>query len=358
MSTPGPVSVSDVLDFQASSSAECSVNFPPAICIGSVTVGGLVASVATKYALSYASKHPKLRFQTDLRDAAHQFYRPIMPANGIVTMKLHEVNVGRGWSNLRVELFQGEPRRICASANIIISNLSLPGVTLPTGWHLSPPAHRVDLSQLESHADPDWVCYHVGFYPNGFRRGQSYAKNFIPVHWPPQITYVEQWVVPGWDCTPLGSRDASKPPARWTNDMIEFVTDLILPVQENFILRKPDQPKPLGSIAATLDFALAQNEARERGDHEWRKLMNDGSLDFEGSLLINSTLSMSTEIKKRLPAEGVRWLYLRSEAKRVQNSRMDLEVLVFDEEMDLVAISHQDVHLIPADLKNTRTSAI
>lgn len=239
-----------------------------------------------------------------------------------------------------------------------ISDFSIPGVTLQTGWRLLPPAHRVDLAKLETHADPEWICYHIAFHQDGFRRGQSYVKNFIPTRWPSQITYVEQWIAPGWDCTALGSRNQLEPEARWTNDMIQFATEMSLPIQENFISPQQGQPRPLGSIAATLGFATAQKKARDQGEQEWRKLLDDGSLLFKTSLVVNSTINMSVEIKKKLPVEGARWLYLRSEAKRVQNSRMDLEVLVFDGEMDLVAISHQVVHLIPAGNKNQRTSTI
>ena len=49
-----------------------------------------------------------------------------------------------------------------------LSNFMIPGKTLPTGWELSPPAHRVDLAKLETLEDPDWACYHTAFHPNGF----------------------------------------------------------------------------------------------------------------------------------------------------------------------------------------------
>lgn len=127
--------------------------------------------------------------------------------------------------------------------------------------------------------------------------------------------------------------------------MIPFVVDMTIPIQENFFPRESGKPLPVGSIAATLEYAARQQKARERGRSDWRVIDDDGSKTF-GARILHVSLTISTEIKQRLPAEGVRWLYLRSECKRILNGRMDLEVLVFDERVDLIAIGHQTAVLI------------
>ena len=48
---------------------------------------------------------------------------------------------------------------------------------------------------------------------------------------------------------------------------------------------------------------------------------------------------MGLEIKKLLPAEGVRWLFVRARAEQIRKGRMDVEVVILDEGMDLVALS-------------------
>lgn len=50
---------------------------------------------------------------------------------------------------------------------------------------------------------------------------------------------------------------------------------------------------------------------------------------------------MSLEIKKVLPPEGVKWLFMRARAKEIKNGRMDAEIFVLDESLELVALSHQ-----------------
>lgn len=216
----------------------------------------------------------------------------------------------------------------------------------------------MNLDSLSNDGDPSWACYHTAFNPSGYRRADSYVKNYIPTNWPQELKYVEQWITPGWDCIPLGSRDAAQKEALWTDDIIPFVADMNLPVQENFGVSKTGQKPPLGSIAATLQFAAAQKKARSEGNPNWRELPDDGQeVAMYANSFVNVTLSLSFEIKKRLPLKGTRWLCLRSEIKRVQEGRMDLEVLIFDQSMELVAISHQVGQIIrPVDKTRRKAS--
>ncbi|PIG80357.1 putative PKS-like enzyme [Aspergillus arachidicola] len=255
-----------------------------------------------KYALHYARHHPKMQHQVDLRSAVVQFYRPVFPTRSM-TMTLREVSIGKGWSTLRVESFQGD--KLTTSGDLVLTNFSIEGVTLQTGWRPSPEPKPIDLTKLETDSHPDWISYHCAFYPDGFRRGHSYAKAFIPRTPRREDTFVEQWIEPGWDCT-----------------------------------------RRALCIAATLEFAEQQQKAREEGREDWRALEEDGSKTLKARM-VNVSLTLSTEIKQRLPSEGVRWLYLRNECKRILNGRMDMEVLLFDGKMDLIAISHQTAVLIP-----------
>lgn len=137
--------------------------------------------------------------------------------------------------------------------------------------------------------------------------------------------------------------------------MIHFVMDSTLPIQENLFPHEADKPLPMGSIAATLGFAATQKAARDEGTKDWRPLDLDGSKKMMLQT-VHVTLSMSTEIKKNLPAEGVRWLYMRTEAKSIVDGRMDLQILMFDETMDLVAVTAQVAHIIPAAQKKQKPS--
>lgn len=61
------------------------------------------------------------------------------------------------------------------------------------------------------------------------------------------------------------------------------------------------------------------------------------------------TLLLNLDIKKALPEEGVRWLFVRLQAKQIKNGRYDLEVLAMDTEGDLVALSHHVCFAVSAE---------
>lgn len=135
--------------------------------------------------------------------------------------------------------------------------------------------------------------------------------------------------------------------------MIPFVMDSTLPIQESLFPHEAGKSLPMGSIEATLGFAAKQKAARDRGEEHWRPLEQDGCKEMTTET-VYATLRMSTEVKKRLPVEGVRWLYMRTETKSIVNGRMDLQILMFDEAMELVAVTAQVAQIIPAAQKKER----
>ncbi|KAI9714989.1 MAG: hypothetical protein M1828_001096 [Chrysothrix sp. TS-e1954] len=347
------------LDLHCPSYAECVVQLPQDIGLGSVSSGGFVAALTNKIALLYAAQHKTINRQSDVRSSTASFFRPVIPARGPVTIKTHELSIGKGWSTLRVEVYQP---KLCVTADVVVTSFSTPGLTLDTGWKLSPqpPARPSPLTALENNDDPGWTCYHTAFHQNGFRRGHGYIKNYIPLSWPDRITHVDEWLVPGWDCFPSGSRDPSLPEARWTNELLPFVMDNHLPVQENFVPVAPDGTLPSGGIAATLGFAAEQKRARQQGKEKWRELEGDedGARVFASKKALNVSLTMNWEVKKRLPEEGVRFLFVRAEVKSVIQGRMSIEALIFDEGMELVLVGLQVAQMIDAEMKHERKASL
>ena len=59
------------------------------------------------------------------------------------------------------------------------------------------------------------------------------------------------------------------------------------------------------------------------------------------------SLSVGFEMKKVLPPGGVPWLFLRAQIKKILNGRLDAEILVLDEKLELVAVSHQINRIVP-----------
>ena len=67
------------------------------------------------------------------------------------------------------------------------------------------------------------------------------------------------------------------------------------------------------------------------------------------------TVLLNLEVKKALPEEGVEWLFVRVRTKKIENGRMDLEVVVLDEGGDVVALSNHVCLILSAE-RNTKKS--
>ena len=115
-----------------------------------------------------------------------------------------------------------------------------------------------------------------------------------------------------------------------------FVGDMTLPILDDFC-----GDETSGSHAASIAAGIAQKRDRDNG------VIREPSVDA-GSFstpITSVTLSYNMEIKKQLPAEGTRWLFSRSRARRILNGRMDNEISILDEGGDLVAVVQQ-VHQV------------
>ena len=47
-----------------------------------------------------------------------------------------------------------------------------------------------------------------------------------------------------------------------------------------------------------------------------------------------------------LPPQGVKWLFMRAQAKDIANGRMDVEVTILNDKLELVALSHHTCFVI------------
>lgn len=64
------------------------------------------------------------------------------------------------------------------------------------------------------------------------------------------------------------------------------------------------------------------------------------------------TVLLNIDFKKALPEEGSEWLFSRCRTKQIRNGRMDLEIVIMDQEGDIVAISHHVCLVVDAS-RNT-----
>ncbi|CAA9964669.1 thioesterase family protein [Pyrenophora teres f. maculata] len=248
--------------------------------IGSVPNGGYVTGCILEVV--------KIHFMTSLakQDQPHtialhvEFLRRTQA--GPATFKVEDVKLGRQTSIVHVSMEQDGRQEIIAYATN--SNMDAEtGFTFDTQYKPSPPIPSVDLVKLEENEDPTWALYPKMPFAK-FRKATSKVKFHFPRNGQAARSIADEWI-----CFSDGSN--------FTNSSIGFVSDMFPQVVENF--RDKDQ----------------------------------GPFWYP-------TLLLNLDVKKALPPQGVKWLQIRVEIKKVQNGRMDLAVWVHDAEGDLVALSN------------------
>lgn len=195
------------------------------------------------------------------------------------------------------------------------------GLSLDAGWKLTPEPIPASIPQLATDSDPNWISYQCPYHPDSWRRVQSYLKFHVPYELQHQ-SFRDHWLRP------------SDPTTKWTNDSIGFLVDISFPILDNFF---PEIAS--GRHGEVVAAGLKQKEERKQGTL--------GHEDFDESSGSYSTpafymsLNVSVEMHKRLPEEGVDWIFLRTRAREIRNGRMNLDVVLLDEEGDVVALSNQ-----------------
>jgi hypothetical protein len=70
--------------------------------------------------------------------------------------------------------------------------------------------------------------------------------------------------------------------------------------------------------------------------------------DAMRSTAISFTVTLDIEFKRRLPKDGVRWVFTRTQSRIMENGRLDLEVTICDENMDMLLVSRQIILALDA----------
>lgn len=254
--------------------------------------------------LNVASAHLSPRNQPDTISANWQFLSRTQAGPAVLVVE--ESKMGRGMSVLHISLYQdgllpespwvppGARRAVVAYiTNGLIESET--GVTLPTGWalsHVPPPA---DLTKLPAGEDAHWERMHI---PLMAKLPMLHNLEFyMPRAGHPLPATHDLWVR-------LANGE------RFTPSSLGYVADAGPPlIVESYRPASRDAPVP------------------------------EGGFPF-GKGLWYPTVSMSLDVKRRLPALGEEWLRLSVVTKAIQNGRYDAELLVFDGQGALVALSH------------------
>jgi acyl-coenzyme A thioesterase PaaI-like protein len=200
---------------------------------------------------------------------------------GPATFIIEDVKLGRQASVVHVHMSQDGRDEIVAYATQ--SNMDTEeGVSFDMGWKLHPPPPSVDIQKLELDTDPNWkrldALPHVKF-----RKATQRVIWHLPRHGHVAPNLADEWI-----------RFADG--TNFTNTSLGYVVDVFPQIIERFL---------------------------DKDTNMWYP-----------------TVLLNLDVKKTLPSEGVRWLGVRCQMKKVHKGRVDIEVHVHDAGGELIAISN------------------
>ncbi|EAW11809.1 thioesterase family protein [Aspergillus clavatus NRRL 1] len=305
-------------------------------CIGTVPHGGYTTAVLYQLAIThFAYTHPT-RYKEAATPISMQLAFLRRTAAGPALLKVQDTKLGARTSTIHVALLQPSEKNKDKKRNTTLTAKSSPsswddedleikvagyitvsppsaevGMSAPTKWTLLPaaipgsgPEGRVDLQALgTSGRDEQWVRLAAPFPL--FRRATQHVEFFGPDPALGKPRVVDQWA---------RFRPGGNTQGRWTDEAVAFLADMFPMVLDGF------------DTAATEGGGEAKDTATQKGPQAryWYP-----------------TVTLNIDFKKRLPADGVEWLYSRVQTRSVRNGRMDLDVTVLDAQGEVVALSNQ-----------------
>ncbi|KAI1115275.1 thioesterase-like superfamily-domain-containing protein [Nemania sp. NC0429] len=292
---------------KATSSHTYTAHFPSEWCIGSVTHGGVVTATILRVAATHFSTTLAKQDQPHTITLHAEFLRRTRAGPATFTVK--DMKLGRQTSTIHVSLAQDGREEVVA----YVTNTNAAtetGLTLATGWTPDPPlpAPPRDLARLAAHGeDAGWVAVADLPHPK-LRKAVSRIRMHVPRAGQARPNVVDEWVR-------LESGE------RFTNEAVGFVSDMWPQMIEGLVRRQQGES--------------SESKSKSKADND-----SDGDDEKPLPWLWYPTLVLNLDVKKILPPQGVEWLHVRVASKHIENGRYDYEVIIFDEQDELVALSH------------------
>lgn len=291
--------------------------------------GGFLASIILSAAKEHFSTTLQGYQQPDTFDAQLVFLRSATAGRAILDAE--DLKLGSRVSTIRVTLSQNG--KACVTGHVSCVHLAFAdwykaltvdahrnmnmrterGISFPTDYHLTPAPAPADVAKLANGTDQLWLDWVYPWHPKSTLKAFTPIRYFFPIKGVSHPSMTDAWL------TPIGVDDV------FTAEMIGYIADLYHRMVDNYLVNAEWGTRNIAS--RILQAAAAQSADTDDGG--------------QGVLYGYPTMSMGLEVKKLLPPEGVKWLFIRAQAKQIKNGRMDAEITILDEKMELVALSHQ-----------------
>ncbi|KAI0141801.1 thioesterase family protein [Xylariaceae sp. FL1272] len=304
-----------------------AVGWHPDWTLGSTLFGGSIAAVIHLTAVTHLSTDPALakRNQPDVLNLHLEFLRSCNRCDSIITVK--PLKLGAVTSTLQLLLSQGDKINVVALVTSTNFDNCL-GPTASTAWSLLPTPNPVpDFAKVRAQQpEPNWLPAHLSgeILPISSRLNVLNPRGGFPV----------AGVCDAW----YGVRDEHD---QMDATYVSLMTDMI-PSMSDTLLRNE------GLYDAHAFFAKMERWA-EKNPGVPAELFNTLEEALKATIF-NSTVTLDIEFKRRVP-EGLRWLFTRVATKMLREGRMDVEITLCDENMELLCSARQLILVLEAGRK-------
>lgn len=243
-----------------------------------------------------------------------------------ITVTIIPLKVGAIACTLQLQLSQ--TNRVCIVALATTTNFDKPlGPSAPTDWTLHPPAPPTpDFTLIDARKpEPNWVT--------AVQQGEllTFSHRLLIVN--PRRGFPVAGVCDAW--------------YRFHGD--ERMDATYLSLMSDVIPSMADTLMGSGLYNAHTFQAKAAKWAEQNPGIP--ATMTNSIAGAMQSKTFNITATLNIEFKKRLPAEGLEWIFTRTATKMLEDGRMALDITMCDERMDLVCEAHQLMLVLDAQRK-------
>lgn len=290
-----------------------------------------MAAVIHHAAATHLTTDPTLvaQNQPDILNLHIEFLRACERLESTITVSV--LKLGAAACTLQLQLSQKGKIKAFALATSTNFDRHL-GPTVPTGWTLLPPCGPIpDFDRILANKPEDnWIPVRV--------EGEVIPLTRRILALDPRAGFPTKGVIDNWDGF-LGDERMDATYIALMTDMIPSMTDTLMRNGGMYDAHRFWENASKWAEANPGTVAVFKNSLAELA---------------EQAETFNTTVVLDMEFKKRLPKEGLRFVFTRTAARTLQGGRLDLDVTICDEEMDLVCKSHQLVLVLEAQRKFRR----
>jgi len=239
------------------------------------------------------------------------------------------IKVGAATSTIQLGLAQGGQTKVIALATSINFDRPLgPSVPVPAARALCPPARpKPDFDRVLAHElDENWIpaCSSGEVIP--------FTRRILALD--PRGGFPHDGICDAWNGLLEDQRIDST--------YLTMMTDMI-PSMSDTLTRT-------GGIYDAHEFCRRAEEWAEKNPGV-PAVLNNTIAEALKSPIFNSTVTLDIEFTRRIPQEGLRFVFTRTAANLLQGGRMSVDVTFCNEQMELLCTAHQLILVLESERK-------